>query len=137
MQELLLGALLVLAIAWLVVRLRGDKAESTSTRSTATRKGAGAYHAVAIKYSEEACDAAKALTGRRFLSAAAPKLPLPDCDRLECHCIFSHYKDRRAARDRRSPFAAAGSSGTTGSYEAERRGNPDRRRDDDDDDYEW
>ena len=133
MQELLIGTLLVLAIVWLVVRIRNGKAESAAARSKATKTATGSFHAVAIKYSENACDAAKAMTGRRFLSSAAPKLPLPECDRMECRCTFTHFKDRRTGRDRRSPFAPAGSTGTTGSYEAERRDRPDRRRDDDDD----
>lgn len=127
MHELLLGVLLVLAIAWLIIRLRRDKANMTS-RSAAKAKSLNPFHAVAIKYSENACDAAKAMTGRRFLSSAAPRLPLPECDFLECRCQFALYDDRRSGRDRRTPFAPAGSSGATGSFEKERRENTDRRK---------
>ncbi len=127
MQELMLGALLVLAIAWLVVRIRHNK-EITKAESRPAPLDHGAFHAVAIKYSENACDAAKAMTGRRFLSNAAPRLPLPECDFLECRCQFAHYEDRRTGHDRRSPFARAGATGTTGSYERERREKTDRRR---------
>ncbi len=130
MQELMLGALLVLAIAWLVVRIRRNKA-ATIAESRPVTKDSGAFHAVAIKYSENACDAAKAMTGRRFLSNAAPHLPLPECDFPECRCKFAHYDDRRKGRDRRSPFAPGGTTGATGSFERERREKTDRRKDGD------
>ena len=130
MQEWMLGALLVLAIAWLVLRIRQNKsAEKAESKPTA--KNTGAFHAVAIKYDQHACDAAKAMTGRRFLSSAAPRLPLPECDFPDCRCTFAHYNDRRAGQDRRSPFARAGAAGTTGSYMQERRDKKDRRHDDD------
>jgi len=134
MQELMLGALLILAIAWLVVRIQQNKA-MTKAGSKSRSKDSGAFHAVAIKYSENACDAAKAMTGRRFLSNAAPRLPLPECDLLECRCKFAHYDDRRAGRDRRSAFAPGGATGTTGSYERERREKTDRRKGGDQ--YDW
>jgi len=134
MSELLLGALLVLTVAWLIVRIRQNKA-ATKAESRPQAKNQGEYHAVAIKYSENACDAAKAMTGRRFLSNAAPRLPLPECDFLECRCQFVHHDDRRASRDRRSPFSAAGATDGTGSYEKERREETDRRKKHDP--YEW
>ena len=133
MHELMLGALLVLAIAWLVVRIRQNKA-AVIAESMPAAKDSGTFHAVAIKYSENACDAAKAMSGRRFLSTAAPRLPLADCDFPECQCKFAHYDDRRKGRDRRSPFAPAGPTGTTGSHERERREKTDRR---DRDQYDW
>lgn len=134
MQELMLGALLVLAIAWLFVRVRQNKAAAVAESRPST-KDSGTFHAVAIKYSENVCDAAKAMTGRRFLSTAAPRLPLPECDLLECHCKFAHYDDRRKGRDRRSPFAPGGPTGVTGSFQQERREKTDRRKEDDQ--YDW
>ncbi len=128
MQELMLGILLILTTAWLIVRIRQNKAADKA--KPVDMKETGAFHAVAIKYSENACDAAKAMTGRRFLSTAAPTLPLPDCDYPDCRCAFAHYKDRRSGRDRRSPFAAGGVAGGSGAYEKERRQPSDRRHDD-------
>jgi len=133
MHELLLGALLLLAITWLVVRIRRDKLISEAESRPATKERSE-YHAVAIKYSGNACDAAKAMTGRRFLSNAAPRLPLPECNFPDCRCKFAHYNDRRTGRDRRSPFAPGGTTGSTGSYARERRENPNRRNDDQ---YDW
>ncbi len=134
MYELLLGLLLVLTIAWLVVRLRRNKAEIEAQKKPKTQVR-GAYHAVAIKYSENACDAAKAMTGRRFLSTAPPRLPLPECDYIDCRCQFAHYADRRTGRDRRSPFAPANPTGATGSFQRERRDRTDRRKSNAEEDY--
>lgn len=127
MTELWLGVLLVLTVAWLIVRIRQNKA-ATEAESRPKPRSCGDYHAVAIKYSENACDAAKALTGRRFLANTAPQLPLPRCDFHNCRCKFAHYEDRRSKTDRRSPFAHAGQTGGTGSFERERRGKADRRK---------
>jgi hypothetical protein len=134
MQELMLGALLVLTVAWLVVRIRQNKA-AVIAESKPAAKDSGTFHAVAIKCSDNACDAAKAMTGRRFLSGAAPRLPLPECDFLECSCKFAHYDDRRKDRDRRSPFAPGGPTGATGSFSQERREKIDRRKKGDQ--YDW
>ncbi|NCF14390.1 MAG: hypothetical protein GWP62_03715 [Gammaproteobacteria bacterium] len=131
METTLLGLVVLLLIVWLFVRNRGkaeEKQQPTSLKDT----GNTAYHAVSIKFDKNACQAAKDMEGRRFLSSAAPRLPLPDCSGLECRCHFVHHKDRRAPRDRRSPFAAAGfGGGSTGSYEKERRERSDRRKEDD------
>jgi hypothetical protein len=134
MQEALLGVLLVLAVAWLVVRTRQNKAH-VQIKSTPRPRDSGKFHAVAIKYSEHACNAAKALTGRRFLSQSAPRLPLPECDYPECNCRFTHFDDRRTGHDRRSPFRPGTATGTTGIHEQERRERNDRRKDPED--YNW
>lgn len=129
---LLLTVLLILAL-WLLLRCwRRDKPEEPSGLSTPAGKDAE-YHAVSIKMSGQACKAAQDLTGRRFLSTAAPKLPLPGCDVLECNCRFVHHKDRRSGKDRRSPFSPAGFGGGTGNFESEQRRGSDRRKDEDED----
>ena len=133
MELTLLGLVVVLVVAWLFLRNRGQGDEA-QTQSTLTDTGAAAYHAVSIKFDEKACEAARAMSGRRFLSSAAPRLPLPECDALDCRCRFVHHKDRRTGKDRRSPFAAAGYGGGTGSFEKERREKTGRRRDDADPD---
>ena len=73
------------------------------------------------------------MAGRRFLSGAAPQLPLADCDAAECSCRFRHHDDRRSNKDRRSPFLASGLSAASGTYEREKRAGSDRRKSDDDD----
>ena len=130
MSELLLGALLVLTIVWLVVRVRRNKV-AEKAESMPKFSNTGKYHSVAIKYAEYACDAAKAMTGRRFLATAAPRLPLPECNYPDCGCTFAHYDDRRTGKDRRSPFAAGSASGATGKHGLERRERNERRKDSD------
>jgi hypothetical protein len=134
MQLTLLGSAIVLVVLWLFVRNRSQsKKTSEPEKPKATEDTA--YHAVSIKFDEKACEAAKMMSGRRFLSNAAPRLPLPDCSALDCRCRFAHHKDRRAAKDRRSPFGAAGYAGGTGSYEKERRESRDRRKEADLDEF--
>ena len=125
--------LVLLLLVWLFIRRRqatsNDKsrpAVQKSTRSTA-------YHAVSIKFTGNACKAAREMEGRRFLSTAAPRLPLPDCDVLDCCCRFAHHPDRRASKDRRSPFGSGGFRGSTGKFEQEQREGKDRRESDDED----
>jgi hypothetical protein len=59
------------------------------------------FHAVSIKPGPNACAAAHRFTGQRFLSAHAPRLPLPTCDAAQCTCRYRHHKDRRAGPRRR------------------------------------
>ncbi len=130
---LLLLLAVILVVVWVFVRRRGD---AETTRPEPVRKPdakASQFHAVSITFEQTACAAAKEMAGRRFLSSAAPKLPLPECDALECNCRFKHHDDRRSGKDRRNPFSPSGLSGTTGKYEIEKRQGRDRRRQDDDD----
>jgi hypothetical protein len=132
LKELLLVLALLLSIGWLVLRLRRNRMEVLSDRTPAATnvKSTSAFHAVSLKYSSTACDAAKAMTGRRFLSGAAPVLPLPGCDADACNCGFAHHEDRRSGKDRRNPFNPATFGGGTGTFKTERRQRGDRRRSD-------
>jgi len=133
MEQTLLGIAVVLLLVWLFLRRRGNKSEPAETTVDDATKSA--YHAVSIKFDRNACEAAQKMSGRRFLSSAAPRLPLPECDVLECQCRFAHHEDRRSSEDRRSPFGAAGFVGGTGSFEKERREKSDRRKDNDLDEF--
>ena len=131
MTTTMLVIAVLLLIVWLFIRHRGNS-EKKQAPTPPEDTGNSAYHAVSIKFDKNACSAAKEMEGRRFLSSAAPRLPLPGCSGLECRCHFVHHKDRRAPRDRRSPFAAAGfGGGSTGSFQKERRERSDRRKSDD------
>ena len=132
MQTTLLIIAGVLLLAVLLLRRRNTQKKEQAPKA-AVRPQNTAYHAVSIKFGEQACEAARAMSGRRFLSNAAPRLPLADCDAAQCHCRFVHHDDRRSGKDRRSPFAASGFGGGTGSFEKERRERPDRRHDADTD----
>jgi len=128
LKELLLVLALLLSIAWLIARIRLGRAELKEASTPRQPDSTSAFHAVSLKYSSNACDAAKAMTGRRFLASAPPKLPLPECDALECRCAFAHHDDRRSGTDRRSPFGSVGYGGGTGIQRVERRDRKDRRR---------
>ena len=131
MQTTLLIIAAVLVVVWLYLRRRKDQIEQEESAPDNGLKEDTTYHAVSIKFPEGACDAARELSGRRFLANAAPRLPLPECDVATCECRFAHHKDRRTGRDRRSPFASSGMTGATGRHEQERRQGTGRRRSDD------
>lgn len=124
--------LTVILIALLFVSRR-HKATMTNTRPPLPgrdpAKPAGQFHAVSIQFADSACDAAKNMEGRRFLAGAAPRIPLPGCDVLECKCRFVHHQDRRSGTERRghyvpnSPGSAGPYSGKERRYRGDRRGN--------------
>ena len=128
MKELLLVLALLLAVTWLVMRIRRGKKEIEKASVVKSPAATSVFLAVSLKYSSQACDAAKAMTGRRFLASAAPRLPLPECDALECRCRFAHHSDRRSGKERRNPFNSGTYAGGTGTMPAERRDRKDRRR---------
>ncbi len=53
------------------------------------------YHAVSLSLSSNACEAAKALNGKRFLATEAPIFPIDGCDVASCSCGYRHFDDRR------------------------------------------
>ena len=126
LSTMVLIALLLIAVWWLVRKRRAALTEES--QPTARRRNSNAaFHAVSIHFSANACNAAKAMAGRRFLATAAPTLPLPDCNVLECNCRFAHHDDRRSGKDRRSPFASRTALMATGEFEREQRTGKDRR----------
>jgi hypothetical protein len=125
--------LVLLLLIWLYIRRRQATSNDKSQSAVQTSRKNSAYHAVSIKFTGNACKAAREMEGRRFLSSAAPRIPLPDCDVLDCSCRFAHYQDRRARQDRRSPFGPGGIGGSTGKYTQEQRQGKDRRKSDDED----
>jgi len=128
---ILILILALLASIWWLVRKRRETVADTASPGLPGTSTSAKFHAVSIKYAGRACAAAKNLSGRRFLATAAPKLPLSDCDILDCNCRFVHHEDRRAHKDRRSPFGPGGMGGATGAYDTEQRDGDDRRKSDD------
>jgi hypothetical protein len=86
-----------MALRWSLGGLFGRKKQPTPKPRPAESR----FHAVSIIPGEDACAAAYRFTGRRFLSAHAPRLPLPTCDAPHCTCRYKHHKDRRAGPRRR------------------------------------
>lgn len=134
MRTVLLLLVVGLLIAWYFYRQGLDKPEERKDRRISPAlKNSSKYHAVSIKPGAYACSAANDLAGDRFLASEAPSLPLPGCDAADCDCHFTHHKDRRTGKDRRSPFTSGGIAAATGTFAGERRKGEDRR--DDLDDY--
>ena len=136
-MEPLTSILIVVALLIAIVLMRrnagGQKkpaSERPSPTGTASKNSSNQFHAVSIKFSRSACEAAKAMDGKRFLSSAAPRLPLPECDILDCKCKFIHFKDRRDSENRRDPHGPPISGGT-----GEQRAARDRRAEPPDDDF--
>ena len=83
------------------------------------------YHAVSIRCTDNACQAAKDALGERHLSAAAPMLPLDQCDKPDqCDCRYQHYDDRRDGSRRRTD---QGLPASTDPDSEDRRSAKDRR----------
>lgn len=124
-----------LAILVLILLLLRPKQAPPGKRPAAGRPvetgATSEFHAVSIRFAPTACSAAKALKGKRFLPTAAPRIPLPDCDVLECKCRFMHHRDRRHIDDRRNPYGAGGIAGETGRHQKEQRSGQDRRKNSD------
>lgn len=54
------------------------------------------WQAIEVVPSKTSCPAAHALKGRRYLVAAAPRLPLPHCKSSDtCTCTYRKLPDRR------------------------------------------
>ena len=83
-------ALVILLFVWMWARRAQDSNQQKKGPGkrpkgqvkTGVRKpvASSEYHAVSIKFGNDACNVAKELRGKRFLSNAAPRLPLPECN---------------------------------------------------------
>jgi hypothetical protein len=99
------------------------KPSVSSKVPSANRGEPASYHAVEIRCPDDACNAAKAERGKRYLSKDAPTFPLTECDKREsCACRYRHLEDRRSHEDRRSAVPPS-----SGRAQTERRGKGDRR----------
>jgi hypothetical protein len=61
-----------------------------------SKPGGTRWAAVSVVTGGGGCEAARALKGKRFLGADAPRLPLNDCATpATCRCAYRKYADRR------------------------------------------
>ncbi len=120
---IVLGLVIVGAATWFM-RRRAPRVEppaaeaaraapQTSDVSTAERFEVPAarrrrHFGALLRPGPNACDAAKALSGKRYLTQEAPVLPLPECDAADCRCQILPLDDRRSGHDRRDSFSAYG-----------------------------
>ena len=104
--------------------LFGTPPDTLKPRAATPAKPVMSYHAVTIAVGPRSCAGAKSLQERRFLSREAPKLPLANCDLLNCECRYIHHADRR-----RGPRRAREMGVALDAYEGEeKRGGPKRGR---------
>ena len=65
------------------------------------------WRAASVVPGAAACEAAQQRRGQRYLSATAPRLPLPGCaNQNQCDCKYQHYPDRRGDARRADDDAA-------------------------------
>jgi hypothetical protein len=96
-------------------------------RPAASDTNKNKWHAVSIVPGDSPCEAVLQSSGKRFLAADAPRIPLSGCKwPARCRCTYRHHADRRVALRR---IADRGMYGR--SVVAERRKQQDRRRADD------
>ncbi|MEE4284477.1 MAG: hypothetical protein V2I41_21250 [Pseudomonadales bacterium] len=81
-----------------------DASKKDNTRRThqrqqdpvTARKSPQSFQAVSIYSRSDCCEAAQRITGKKFLAAHAPQLPLGGCDQpAQCRCRYKHMSDRR------------------------------------------
>ena len=83
------------------------------------------FRAVSVHCPPEACEAAQRTSGRRFLAAYAPQLPLGSCTMpKQCRCRYRHHNDRRFEARRDSDYGLPGQH----YHGLERRHRHDRRK---------
>ncbi len=132
------GGLIAIPTAFVVLR----RGRSESARQPA-RRGASAavdsagdsnaspgseMHAVSIQMGPFPCDAVRGLREQRFLSADAPPLPRPGCDKSRCDCRYRPHSDRRTHEERRYPIPTLNGFDSMHQH-GERRSTGDRRAD--------
>jgi hypothetical protein len=130
-MRLIVGVIVLLLIVALMVwrkKKRAGERQAAGKKEVDLTATTSKFHAVSIRPGPSACRAALGLDGQRFLSDAAPSIPLPGCDSRHCRCRFVHFSDRRTGDERRSPFPATIGM-ETGIYRQEQRQSTDRRKD--------
>jgi hypothetical protein len=78
---------------------RPNKAPGKSPAATPPKTQ---WSAVSLVPGTKCCTAVKAAARRRWLSALAPRFPLPGCDMKTCECRYQHHSDRRGTPRRRA-----------------------------------
>lgn len=127
-------ALIVAVILAIMVlsRLRSSPGSPKSARAAraAVARPASRYRAVSINCGADACEAARALVGKRFFPEDMGQLPLTGCTASRCECTYSHHNDRRSAGGDKRARSALSTELYQASGKPERRGSRGRRKSD-------
>jgi hypothetical protein len=106
----------------------GPRQSDPATAAAPVSRRSTPWHAVSIVTKTAGCRAVQALRSKRFLSAAAPRLPLPECTMGDsCPCAYKHFADRRGQPRRKDEITGLKQGGRV---EQERRVTPSRRQTD-------
>jgi hypothetical protein len=81
------------------------------------------WHAVSIVRGRQSCAAIARITGKKWLSAEAPQIPIAGCTLKRCECRYRHHADRRSTDRRESKGLKSGAP-----KEGERRSSDSDRR---------
>ena len=130
-MTIFLGITVVIALVVLYVFLKHNTKKSKSPSVKQQQKNTSQstkFHAVSLQSMVHACKAAKDMEDKRFLSNTAPRLPLAECDALECNCKYIHYQDRRTNEFRRSPYQNNFGDEGFGQLEEDKRKQKERRK---------
>jgi hypothetical protein len=140
MKILLIAILVVFAILALrVMRKPATKAgKPTSARSVkkvaaataGSAPGPGDYRSSSIDYGSGACEAVRALDGKRLLVGEVARLPLADCTSPNCSCKFVHHDDRRESHEDKRAISGLSTELYAASGKPERRKRKGRRKSD-------
>ena len=94
------------------LRRRIDAQARSSGRPIEHRRIGNPYHAVSIERGANACAAARATDNKRFLSYAAPMLPLRECTQSSaCQCRYAHHADQHSSAAGTASGSGAGRAG--------------------------
>jgi len=136
---ILLLIIVVIAVLYWQLRIQGnmprhhDRDAMSHSAAAGTSKRAGELEKLksnkyfwGVEIIHAGCEASRALSGQQFTLEEAPILPLGDCDKSLCNCIYKGLKEgrkegRRTKADRREDLRFD-------TEKPERRSPKDRRR---------
>lgn len=87
----------------LLAILGGNRAVKTKTVTKQTLPTDDDHNGIEVVANPDSCcEAARDITGQRFLKKDTPMLPLNGCDAQPCTCKYERYDDRRTEARRLS-----------------------------------
>lgn len=86
-----------------LAKLSGKSATPATTMTNQTLSPKADYSGVQVNANPNTCcQAARDISGQRFLTKNAPMLPLDGCDAETCNCGYQRFDERRAEARRLS-----------------------------------
>jgi V8-like Glu-specific endopeptidase len=92
---MLLGSIITIALISGLIYIIHQRSRHYASNKPKTLTKNNTFHCVETHHHGKCCEAVKALNGIRFLSSAAPILPITGCNQNHCECDYIHHDDRR------------------------------------------